>query len=142
MEEFEAAGYGQYEISNYAREGRECLHNLGYWRGADYAGLGPSAVSTRSGWRRKNVADTSAYTQRVLSGEDRFENLERLDKETLRAEKVSLGLRTREGVETTELDDLKIRQLESGGLVRVQDGRAALTREGRLVADGIAVELA
>jgi oxygen-independent coproporphyrinogen-3 oxidase len=142
MEEFEAAGYGQYEISNYARAGRECLHNLGYWRGEDYAGLGPSAVSTRSGWRRKNVADTSAYTRRVLSGEDRFESLERLDEETLRAEKVSLGLRTREGVETDLLDGLKIRQLESGGLVKVQEGRTALTREGRLVADGIALELA
>jgi oxygen-independent coproporphyrinogen III oxidase len=142
MEEFEAAGYGQYEISNYAKPGRECLHNLGYWRARDYAGLGPSAVSTRGGWRRKNVADTAAYTKRVLGGEDRFESVERLDADIRRAELVSLGLRTREGIDAGILDRTKTRQLESGGLIFLAEGRAILTRQGRLLADEIEVELA
>jgi oxygen-independent coproporphyrinogen III oxidase len=141
MEEFEAAGYGQYEISNYAKPGRECLHNLGYWRARDYAGLGPSAVSTRGGWRRKNVADTAAYTRRVLEGADRFESVERLDADIRRAELVSLGLRTREGIDAGLLDRTKTRQLESGGLIFLAEGRVALTRQGRLLADEIAVEL-
>jgi oxygen-independent coproporphyrinogen-3 oxidase len=56
-----AAGYEQYEISNYAKPGRECAHNLAYWRIADYLGLGPSACSTIGPRRWENVSDTSRY---------------------------------------------------------------------------------
>jgi oxygen-independent coproporphyrinogen-3 oxidase len=142
MDTLEQAGYQQYEISNYAKPGRECLHNLGYWRGADYAGFGPSAVSTRSGWRRKNLADTEAYTQRVLNGGDRFETLERLDAETLRLERLSLGLRTREGIEPEFLDEGRLRTLEAHGFVGISHGRVTLTRRGRLVADQVSADFA
>ena len=142
MDAFEAAGYGQYEISNYARPGRECLHNLGYWLGADYAGLGPSAVSTRDGWRRKNLPDTEAYIRQVLAGSDRFETLERLDAETTCLEKLSLGLRTREGIEAAVLDPGKLQELTSLGFLRTSGGRVSLTRQGRLLADQVAAELA
>jgi coproporphyrinogen III oxidase-like Fe-S oxidoreductase len=64
-----------------------------------------------------------------------------LDAEIRRAELVSLGLRTREGVESAVLDATKTRQLESGGLIFLAEGRATLTRQGRLLADEIAVEL-
>lgn len=141
MDAFEAAGYGQYEISNYAHPGRECLHNLGYWRGADYAGLGPSAVSTRDGWRRKNLPDTEAYIRQILAGGDRFEALERLDAETKRLEKLSLGLRTREGIEATVLDSEKLQELMNLGFLRTAEGQVSLTRQGRLLADQLAVEL-
>jgi oxygen-independent coproporphyrinogen-3 oxidase len=142
MDTLEQAGYQQYEISNYAKPGRECLHNLGYWRGADYAGFGPSAVSTRGGWRRKNLADTEAYTQRVLNSEDRFETLERLDAETLRLERLSLGLRTREGIEPEFLDEGRLRTLEAHGFVGISHGRVTLTRRGRLVADQVSADFA
>ncbi len=142
MDTLEQAGYQQYEISNYAKPGRECLHNLGYWRGADYAGFGPSAVSTRGGWRRKNLADTEAYTQRVLNGGDRFETLERLDAETLRLERLSLGLRTREGIEPEFLDEGRLRTLEAHGFVGISHGRVTLTRRGRLVADQVSADFA
>lgn len=141
MDAFGSAGYHQYEISNYARPGRECLHNLGYWRSADYAGLGPSAVSTRDGWRRKNLADTETYTHRVLNGLDRFETLERLDSETTRLEKLSLGLRTSEGIDPGLLDSRKLRELLHQGFLKTSDGRISLTRRGRLLADQVAAEL-
>lgn len=141
MEELEAAGYGQYEISNYAKPGRECLHNLGYWRAADYAGLGPSAFSTRSGWRRQNLCDTAAYTSRVLEGGDRFESLERLDAATLRAERVSLGLRTRDGIAPEEVERKHREALLANGLLESAGSRLRLTRKGRLLADEIAVEV-
>lgn len=141
MNELEAAGYPQYEISNYARPGRECLHNLGYWRGADYAGLGPSAFSTRAGWRRRNVADTADYTRRVLSDEDRFDFVERIDDDSRRAERIAFSLRTTDGVPETMLPENQAAALLQHGLVTKKDGRVFLTREGRLVADEIAAEL-
>ena len=141
MGEFEAAGYPQYEISNYARVGRECLHNLGYWRGADYAGLGPSAFSTRASWRRRNVADTADYTKRMLSGNDRFDFVERLDEASQRAERIAFSLRTSDGVPESLLPEKQAAALVQHGLVTQRDGRVFLTREGRLVADEIAAEL-
>ena len=141
MGEFEAAGYPQYEISNYARSGRECLHNLGYWRGADYAGLGPSAFSTRAGWRRRNVADTADYTKRMIEGSDRFDFVERLDEATQRAERIAFSLRTSDGVPESLLPEKQAAALVQHGLVTQRDGRVFLTREGRLVADEIAAEL-
>jgi oxygen-independent coproporphyrinogen-3 oxidase len=141
MEELEAAGYGQYEISNYAKPGRECLHNLGYWSGKEYAALGPSAFSTRAGWRRRNIADTAVYTQRVLSGADRFESMEKLDADMLRAERIALGLRTRAGIVPGEVDQVRYEAMRSHGLLERGSGRIRLTRKGRLLADEIASEL-
>jgi oxygen-independent coproporphyrinogen III oxidase len=141
MKELEGAGYGQYEISNYAKAGRECLHNLGYWRAADYAGLGPSAVSTRSGWRRRNVADTAEFTRRVIHAEDRFESLEKLDKEILRFEQIALGLRTREGINAGLLESSQRQQMIGEGLLEESGASLRLTLKGRLLADEIAAEL-
>ena len=141
VEVLEGAGYGQYEISNFARPGRECRHNLGYWRGEDYAGLGPSAFSTRGGWRRRNVADTEGYTRRVLGGLDRFESVEKIDEGARRFERVALGLRMREGVEEGMLDSAGVERLVANGLAVRDGGRVALTRGGRLLADEIAVEM-
>ncbi len=141
MDTLEQAGYRQYEISNYARLGRECLHNLGYWRGHDYTGLGPSAFSTRNGWRRRNVADTAEYTRLVLAHEDRFEFLERLDADIKRCEQVALALRTGEGIDAALLESTKLRHLEDNGLVKNAAGKVSLTRKGKLLADEIAAEL-
>ena len=141
MEELETVGYVQYEISNYAKPGRECLHNLGYWRADEYAGLGPSATSTRAGWRRQNLPDTAAYTSRVLEGSDRFASLEKLDSDTLRAERISLGLRTLDGIAVDEVAEDQRRALADHGLIESIGNRMRLTRKGRLVADEIAVEV-
>jgi oxygen-independent coproporphyrinogen III oxidase len=141
MEVLEGAGYGQYEISNYARPGRECLHNLAYWRGADHVGLGPSACGTRGGWRRRNVADTAAYVARVFAGEDRFDFVERIDEGTRRAERIALSLRTTEGIDGELVEGVEARRLEDGGFLERFGGRVRLTRRGRLVADEVAAAL-
>ena len=64
----EGGGYPQYEISNYAKPGHECQHNLAYWLGRDYLGLGPSAFSTIDGTRWQNTPDTSRYIEQLRRG--------------------------------------------------------------------------
>ncbi len=76
-----AAGLVDYEISNFARPGCESRHNLAYWRGADYLGLGPSACSTIGARRWKNVPDTTAYQARIGRGEPVREELEEIGRD-------------------------------------------------------------
>jgi oxygen-independent coproporphyrinogen-3 oxidase len=88
----EAAGYRRYEVSNFARPGHECRHNLAYWQGEDYLGIGAASVSTVGAERRTNPASVADY----LAG--RPPHLEPLTEGTRLWEKAMLGLRTREGV--------------------------------------------
>jgi oxygen-independent coproporphyrinogen-3 oxidase len=141
MERLEAAGFQNYEISNYARPGRECLHNIGYWRGADYVGLGPSAFSTRADRRRRNTRETATYTQEVLAGADHFDFEEQIDAPMRRAERVALALRTSEGIALEGLDAERVARLVKNQLAKNIGTQLVLTRQGRLVADEIAAEL-
>lgn len=132
------AGFEQYEISNYARPGRECLHNLAYWLGADYLGLGPSAFSTCGARRWQNIADTSQYSARILRGESAVAFTEALDAPTRRGEAIAFGLRTSHGVPLDLLGPWKEKvdeYLEEGFFTRADDGRVRLTRKGKMVAD-------
>lgn len=135
-----AAGLIDYEISNFALPGFESQHNLAYWRGADYLGLGPSACSTIGGLRWRNVPDTRAYTERLARGESVRGELETLDPATRTKERIMFGLRMREGVARTEFDgaEPQLNQLAANGLAFEQDGRVRLTPRGQLVADGVA----
>jgi oxygen-independent coproporphyrinogen III oxidase len=141
MEVLEGAGYAQYEISNYARPDQECRHNLAYWQGADYVGLGPSAFSTVGARRWKNVSDTVAYIERVNSGADTWDFSESLDPATRRAEQVAFGLRTNRGVAGADLPAARTAALAREGYLRLEGGTWKLTRKGRLVADELAGEL-
>ncbi len=135
----EAAGYHQYEISNYARPGRECRHNLGYWRGDDYLGLGPSAVSTINGKRWKNVPNTTFYMAEIAQhGHARIEE-EELDGPTRLVEQLAFGLRTSEGVPLHEASARleTLAELEKEGFLECGGGRVRLTPRGRMVADEI-----
>lgn len=140
METLEHAGYEQYEISNFARPGYECAHNVAYWYGEDYLGLGPSAYSTVGSRRWQNVCDTEKYIAGIRSGHLPRINEERLDRSTKTAERLAFGLRTRWGVPERELAGV-IRELpamlEQGHLERLGE-RIRLTPRGRLVADSIA----
>ena len=80
MEMLEGSGFSQYEISNYARPNRECRHNLAYWLGEDFLGLGPSAFSTVGNKRWKNVSDTAKYVSCRRCGPGAY----RLPREALR----------------------------------------------------------
>lgn len=89
----ETAGYRRYEVSNFALPGHECRHNLAYWHGEDYLGIGASAVSTLGGERRTNPRSVGEY----LAG--RPACIEVLSPETKMWEKAMLGLRTSDGVD-------------------------------------------
>ena len=143
MDRLQAAGYAQYEISNYAREGSESLHNRGYWRGADYLGLGPSAVSTIDRVRLKNVSDTAAYVQCVSRDESPAMEAEHLTPDQWRCERLALELRTSRGVDVQWLECLErqVGELSSEGLAEMKEGRLCLTRRGKMVADSVIAHL-
>ena len=134
------AGLIDYEISNFARPGFESQHNLAYWRGADYLGLGPSACSTIGGRRWRNVPDTRAYAERVARGESVRGELEDLDPATRAKERIMFGLRMREGVARSEFagDGARLQELAAHGLAFEANGRVHLTPRGQLVADSVA----
>src|SRR5215510_6996063 len=121
----EDVGYQHYEISNYARPSLESVHNRAYWRGKDYLGIGPSAVSTIGMQRWQNVCDYRAYIDRVLSGESARGSSETLTDEMKRTERIALGLRTRDGISASELKDFRqnIDQLATLKLRRKSNGK-------------------
>ena len=140
-ETLSAAGYEPYEISNFARPGRECAHNLAYWSGADYLGLGPSAFSTVGERRWANVRDTSAYIARIKAGEEATDFREDVSPQMRRAERIAFGLRTNRGVPSALLHPWPAEVAEFAGLGLLQtsgDGVVRLTRQGRLLADTVA----
>jgi oxygen-independent coproporphyrinogen-3 oxidase len=96
-EELEAAGYRHYEISNFARPGRECRHNLRYWRNQDCLGAGVSAAYYVDGVRRKNTASITDYIAAVESGRRPVVEEDRLSEPERVGEDLMLRLRLREG---------------------------------------------
>jgi oxygen-independent coproporphyrinogen-3 oxidase len=143
VELLSAAGYAQYEISNHARPGRESRHNIAYWEGADYLGLGPSAWSTIGERRWQNVPDTAAYVRSVQAGVRPISTEELLPADTRESEKIAFGLRMNAGIDPARLagnHDLVI-GLREEGLLEDHGPRVRLTPRGRLLADEIAAEL-
>ena len=136
----EAAGYEQYEISNYARRGHESVHNRGYWSGNDYIGVGPSAFSTVGLARWQNIADYRGYAERVLGGVSAVDSIEPLTAEMKRAEQIALSLRTRWGVPTDWLEHWPSERQEfiDLGLMEQRERTFVLTPQGRLLADSVA----
>ncbi len=135
-----AAGFEQYEVSNYARPGFESVHNRAYWRGADYLGIGPSAVSTVGLRRWQNIPDYRSYADRLLRGESASTGDEMLTPEMKRAESVALSLRTNWGVPAEWVEDRpnEVEEFVRLGLLLPQTGRYVLTPAGRFLADSVA----
>jgi oxygen-independent coproporphyrinogen-3 oxidase len=137
-------GFDHYETSNYAKPGKHSSHNQGYWRGEDYLGLGPSAVSTIANVRSKNVADTASYVSQIHAIGNALAESETLDAEARRMERIALGLRTREGIPLALLDDATLKTaatLAGEGLAEITDDRLILIHRGRALVDPIAAEL-
>jgi oxygen-independent coproporphyrinogen-3 oxidase len=137
------AGYDQYEISNHARPGRESRHNIAYWEGADYLGLGPSAWSTVGESRWQNVPDTAAYVRSMRTGVRPISTEELLPAETRESEKIAFGLRMNAGIDPSALARRRdlVTTLREEGLLEDHGPRVRLTARGRLLADEIAAEL-
>jgi oxygen-independent coproporphyrinogen III oxidase len=139
MDTLARCGYSQYEISNYALPGEECLHNLAYWSGKEYLGLGPSAFSTVSGSRWQNIPNTSSYVEQIERAGNAQAFSESLTSETQLAEKIVFGLRMNRGIaeELVRPWSANIQDLESAGYLERQAGAISLSRSGRMVADAI-----
>jgi len=135
-----ARGLRHYETSNYARPGSESRHNQAYWAGKDYLGIGPSAVSTLSGRRWKNVPDTSRYLQQVEQDGHAEHEVEDLSRGQLDLERIALMLRTDGGVHRRHLGEVAPTRIESiveEGLAGWKDEHLVLRGRGSLLVDSI-----
>jgi oxygen-independent coproporphyrinogen-3 oxidase len=101
----ETYGFMQYEISNFARPGRECLHNLNYWNLGEYAGLGAGASSYFDGSRYTNVKSIEEYIRRIKTSQDPADYSEKCTEEMKRKEYIMLKLRTKAGINHREFAD-------------------------------------
>jgi len=140
-----AAGMEWYEVSNWARdEASRCRHNLLYWTGGDWWGVGPGAHSHVGGVRWWNVKHPAAYADRLAAEVSPAQAREVLDDESRRMERVLLELRLRDGLPVDVLDPdgrAAVAALVERGLLVVQQGRLVLTRHGRLLADAVVRDL-
>lgn len=148
-----AAGYEQYEISNFSRPGHACAHNLNTWSMHEWVGLGPSAASQHDGWRGGNPPDLEQWLADVGAGRRATADRTALTPGLLAADSVIFGLRMNAGVSLprlrrrfpdapwAQLHDLLPRFLFAGLIEATPEGRISLTSRGRLVADAIGAEV-
>jgi oxygen-independent coproporphyrinogen III oxidase len=148
-----AAGYPQYEVSNFARPGHACRHNLNTWHMHEWVGLGPSAASQQGGWRSSNPPDLARWLDDVAAGRRATADRVALTNDLLAADSVIFGLRMNDGVSLPRLQkrfptphwtgalDLWPKLLFEGLITATQEGRISLTTRGRLVADAIGAEI-
>lgn len=143
------AGYGQYEVSNFARPGHACSHNLNTWGMREWVGLGPSAASQHGGWRGANVADLEAWRAGVAAGRRMTEDRVELTADLLLEDAVIFGLRMNRGVDLTVLRrrfpagpwgkiEAEADALAEAGVVEREGSTLRLTQRGRLLADAVA----
>ncbi len=133
------AGYECYEISNWARPGRRCRHNLLYWSGGEYLGVGCAAHSHRAGRRWWNVRTPERFIAAIDAGRPPEAAGEELGPAARRREGLQLALRTDEGVPADAFEPDAVVTLD--GLVEVTGGQVRLTVAGRLLANEVAVHL-
>jgi putative oxygen-independent coproporphyrinogen III oxidase len=140
-----AAGHTAYEVSNWSMSAAtRCRHNLGYWRSHHWWGIGPGAHSHVGGVRWWNVKHPRAYASRLASGISPAQARELLSAEQRRVERILLELRLADGLTTSLLSSTeksRLVDLVARRLVVVEDGMLILTRDGRLLADGVIREL-
>jgi oxygen-independent coproporphyrinogen-3 oxidase len=141
-----AAGYAFYEVSNASLPDRWSRHNVAYWTGRPYLGIGPSAHSFDGAVRRWNLAAWEAYRRAVLEGRSPIDSEEALSEEQRALERLYLGLRRAEGVPATIVPHLHqppptLRAILTNGWLVAGDGRVRCTVEGWLRLDGVVAAL-
>ena len=147
-----AAGLEWYEISNWARPGHVCRHNLAYWQNQDWYGFGPGAHSHLGSTRYWNLRHPAKWMQSLQAGHRPVDDQEIITGESARLEKLLLNLRLRQGLDLGEyarefgVDAAALlceaHELAAEGLLDGNGGRAVLTRRGRLLADTVIQRLA
>jgi len=148
IDKLEAAGYEHYEISNFARPGFRSRHNSSYWNDTPYIGLGAAAHSYDGHTRSWNIADIRQYIEGIERKERLFDS-ETIEGNTRYNDRLTVALRTREGIDLSALSDYhrdyaikNARRFLNDGLLRITpDHHLALTRRGLFVSDMIISEL-
>lgn len=144
-------GYNQYEISNYAKEGYECNHNILYWKCENYVGIGASASGFLNGTRYNNVSSLSEYEKMILKGKKPIDWEEKLSIKDEIEESIFLGLRMNEGIKFKDfkikydLDFIEkykneIKKLKKLNLIDVNELGMRLTQKGREISNSVFVE--
>lgn len=147
----EKKGWSHYEISAFGRQEEVSVHNLGYWTGRPFLGLGPSAYSYWNGARFRNIANLKEYCLAMAHSKKAVDFFEELDTQASHREHLIVRLRTSFGVEIEPFqqqygpfsaETLSLfRRFEQQGWLKEEGGRICLTLEGKLFYDSIAVEL-
>jgi oxygen-independent coproporphyrinogen-3 oxidase len=147
MEWMEKAGYEHYEISNFAKPGFRSRHNSSYWKGEKYLGIGPSAHSFDGSSRQWNISNNNIYIDSIKKEVIPYEK-EILTATQLLNEYIMTSLRTWEGLDLNKVEEVVGEELRAvsrkfieRGLMIEESDHLKLTREGKLLADGIAAEL-
>lgn len=141
QEKLKEAGYIQYEISNWAKEGRECLHNKLIWQGEEYLGLGAAAHSFWENKQFNNIYSLSLYIKKILLEEMAIDKCEIISKENLMWRNLMLGLRLNEGVDLDKFKkkynynilqklDSEVNSLINDKLINIENGKIKLTDKG------------
>lgn len=129
-------GFKQYEVSNFAKDGFQCRHNLKYWDNDPYLGLGASAVSYVEGARMKNVADVVEYIRRSRDGRPLIESSETLSPVKRAKETAAIKIRTKDGIDFgwfREKTGFDLLELEKKALPRlIEDGLIKYKKEGNI----------
>ena len=137
-----SAGMPWYEVSNWARPGGHCRHNLAYWHSQNWWGVGPGAHSHIDGVRWWNIKHPAPYAERIRLHESPSAGSEVLTEIDLRTEQVMLGLRLAEGMPPDSFDSTVLMSLADRGLIELPSHqRVQLTLSGRLLADAVVREL-
>jgi oxygen-independent coproporphyrinogen-3 oxidase len=147
------SGHEQYEISNFARPGRQCEHNLIYWRNEPYLGAGPSASGCYAGRRYRNIADVAGYVRMIDERGHAESETETLTPKTNALEMILMQLRLTEGLSRADFlrrtgqDALAVfgptaERFVADGVLRVTPEALVLTRRGMLVANSVMASLA
>ncbi len=148
----ERADFQRYEISNYARPGHECRHNVNYWNNGSYLGFGPGAVTCKSGLRMTALADVEQFCMRMQAGLPVYADEEELNPEERFRETVIMGLRMIRGISLNALEKrfainlityygATLEQLMRQQLLEIHQGRLRLTKRGLLLANTVMAEL-
>ena len=143
IDKLEAAGYEHYEISNFAKPGFRSRHNSSYWQDVPYIGLGAAAHSYDGKCRSWNISDIRQYMEAMERGERLFES-ETLDDDTHYNDRITVALRTREGLDLTTLSPKHRRyclkeaqRFIDNGELRIDGDHLSLTRKGLFISDYI-----
>jgi len=144
VETLENAGFEHYEVSNFARPGKQSIHNLAYWNNAEYLAFGVSAHRYLDGVRSSNWRSLKRYMRDPLGDE----TVDVIDEQTRCREAIMLGLRLRRGIDIasfaneygfdlTERFSTEIERFSRAGLMEIADGRLILTRKGVPVSNSV-----